>query len=73
MKQIGRVTLPFVTGSAKGTKLQLAQNAPYHKMVNNYLELCVQYLISVSCKMLPNTFCIDDKNFTLIALSDHWL
>ena len=57
-----------VTGPAKrdqvGTKYTISQ-------IGTYLEFCVQYLISVSCTMLPMTLFIDGKNFTYIALADH--
>ena len=56
----------YVTSQpAKGTKW--AQNTPYHKMVHNYFEFYVQYLLSVNCKMLPINFFIDGKMFTYIA------
>ena len=58
----------YVTGPAKrdqvGTKYTISQNGIY-------LEFCVQYFLSVSCKMLPMTLLIDDRNFTYIALADH--
>ena len=47
-----------------GTKYTISQNG-------TYLELCVQYLLSVSCKMLPMKLLIDGKKFTYIALGDH--
>ena len=58
----------YVTGPAKrdqvGTKYAISQNGIY-------LEFCAQYLISVSCIMLPMKLFIDGKNFTYIALADH--
>ena len=49
----------YVTRPAKwdqvGTKYTISQ---YGK----YLEFCVQYLLSVSCKMLPIKLLIDGKN-----------
>ena len=47
-----------------GTKYTISQNG-------TYLEFCVQYFLSVSCKMLPMKLLCDDKNFTCIALADH--
>ena len=58
----------YVTGPAKrdqvGTKYTMSQNGAY-------LEFCVQYLLSVSCKMLPMKLLIDGENFIYIALADH--
>ena len=58
----------YVTGTAKRdqvvTKYILSQNG-------TYLEFCVKYLLSVSCKMLPMTCLIDSKNFSCVALEDH--
>ena len=58
----------YVTGPAKrdqvGTKNTISQNGPY-------LEFCVQYLLSVSCRTLPVKLLIDETNFTYIALADH--
>ena len=58
----------FVTGPAKrdqvGTKYIISQNG-------TYLEFCVQYLFSVSCRMLLMQLLIDCKKFTYIALADH--
>ena len=60
----------FVTGPAKrdqvGTKYTNSHNG-------KYIEFCVQYLLSVSCKMLPMKLLTDGKNFTYIALVDHKL
>ena len=59
-----------MTGPAKrdqvGTKHTNSHNG-------TYLEFCVQYLLSVSCKMLPMKLLADDKDFTYnnIALVDH--
>ena len=47
-----------------GTEHTISQN-------NTYLEYCVQYLLSVSCIMLPMELLIDGKKFTYIALADH--
>ena len=58
----------FVTGPAKrdqvGTKYSISQNG-------TLLEFCVQYLLSVSCKMLPMKIFIDGENFTYTALAAH--
>ena len=58
----------YVTGPAKrdqvGTKNTISQNG-------TYLEFCVQYLLSVSCRMLPVKLLIDGTNVTDIALADH--
>ena len=58
----------YVTGLAKrdqvGTKYTISQNG-------TYLELCVQYLLSVSCKMLPMKLLINGHHFTYIALADN--
>ena len=58
----------YVTGPAKrdqvGTKYTISQNG-------TYLEFCVEYLLSVSCKMLPMKLLIDGKMFTYIAVADH--
>ena len=58
----------YVTGPAKrdqvGTKYTISQNG-------TYLEFCVQYLFSFSCRILPMQLLIDSKNFTYIALADH--
>ena len=35
------------------------------------LDFCIQYVVSVSCKMLPIKLCFDGKTVTLIALEDH--
>ena len=60
--------MAYVTGPAKrdqvGTKYIISQNG-------TYLEFCAQYLLSVSCKMLPMKLLIDGKNFTLVALADN--
>ena len=57
-----------VTGPAKrdqvGTKYIISQNG-------TYLEFCVQYLLSVSCKMLPMKVFIYGKIFIYIDLADH--
>ena len=57
-----------MTGPAKrdqvGTKYTISQNGIY-------LEFCVQYLLSVNCKILLMKLLIDAKNFTYIALVDH--
>ena len=63
------LALAFVTKPAKGTKYIntkyiISQNCTYH-------ELCVQYLLSVSCKVLPMKLFIDGKHVTNIALADH--
>ena len=43
-----------------------------HKIHNGtYLELCVQYLLSVSCKMYPMKLLTDGKTVTYIALVEH--
>ena len=48
-----------------GTKYTLSQNG-------NYLELCVQYLLSVGCKILHiNDLFIDGENVTSMALVDN--
>ena len=52
-----------MTGSAKGTKL--AQNTPYHKIVN--IQFCVQHLLPISWKTFPIKFFIDGKYFTSVA------
>ena len=56
-----------MTGPAKrdqvGTKYTNSQNG-------TYLEFCVQYLLSVSYKMLPMKLLTDGKNFTYIAVVD---
>ena len=46
-----------------GTKYTISQNG-------TYLEFCVQYLLSVSCKILPIKLLIDIQYFTYIALAD---
>ena len=46
------------------TKHTVSQN---HK----YLELCIQHLYSVSCKMLPVKLFIDAKMFDLMAVVNH--
>ena len=46
-----------------GTKYTILQNG-------TYLELFVEYLLSVSCKMLPMKLLIDGKNLTYIAIAD---
>ena len=63
-------TFTYVTGPAKRdqvgtctTKYTLSQNG-------KYLEFYVQYLVSVSCNMLPIKLCIVRINFTSIALAD---
>ena len=54
--------MKYVTGTAKrdqvGTKYTVSQN---HK----YLELRIQHLHSLSCKMLPIKLFIDAKMFDL--------
>ena len=47
-----------------GTKYTISQN-------DTYLEYCVQYLLSVSCMMLPMELLINGKTSTYIALADH--
>ena len=58
----------YVTGPAKrdqmGTKYIISQNSRYR-------EFFVQYLLSVSCKLLPMTLFIYGKNFASIVLADH--
>ena len=58
----------YVTGPAKrdqvGTMYIISRN-------RTYLEFCVQYLLSVSCKMLPMNLFIYGKNVTYVALADH--
>ena len=60
--------LLYVTGPAKrdqvGTKYIISQNGIY-------LELRVQYLLSVRCKMLPLKVFMYGKIFTYIDLADH--
>ena len=60
----------YVTGPAKsdqvGTKYTISQNGIY-------LEFSVQYLLSVSCKMLLMKLFVNGENFTYIASADHWL
>ena len=60
------VTDPAMVGrfSCVGTKYTISQNG-------TYLEVCVQIVLSVSCKMLPMTLLIDGKMFTYVALADH--
>ena len=57
--------IKFVTGPVKrdpvGTKYTISHNG-------TYLELCVQYLLSVSCKMWPIRLLTNGKNFTYTAL-----
>ena len=61
-------TTLFVTRPAKrdqvGTKYTISQYGTYH-------EFYVQYLLSVSCKMLPMQLLIDSKILISIALADH--
>ena len=63
-------SLIYVTGPAKrdqvGTKYTISQNGAY-------LKFFVQYLLSVSSKILHMKVLIDGENFTYIALADHWL
>ena len=47
-----------------GNKYTISQNG-------TYLEVCVEYSLSVSCKMLPMKLLIDGKTLTYIALADH--
>ena len=58
----------FVTRQTKrdqvGTKYTISQNG-------TYLEFCVEYLLSVSCKMLPMKLLIDGKIFTYITIVDN--
>ena len=58
----------FVTGTVKrdqvGTKYAISHNG-------KYLELGIQYLLSVSCKTLSIKLLIDGENFTSMALADH--
>ena len=60
--------IPYVTGPAKrdqvGTKYTILQNG-------TYLEFYVQYLLAVSCKMLPMKLSVDSKGFTYMAIGDH--
>ena len=55
--------MTYVTGPVKrdqiGTRYIILQN-------NKYLEVCVQYLLSVICKMLSIKLFIDGENLTLI-------
>ena len=57
----------FVTEPAErdqvGTKYTISQNS-------TYLEFCVQYLLSVSYKMLPMKLLING-NFIYITFADH--
>ena len=46
-----------------GTKYTISQNG-------KYVEFFGQYLVSVSCKMLPIILRIEGKNFTSIVLGD---
>ena len=59
--------LTYVTGPAKrnqvGTKYIISQNG-------KYLEFCVQYLLSISCKLLAIELFFDGENFTSISLAD---
>ena len=58
----------YVTGPAKrdqvGTKYIISQN-------DKKLEYCLQYLLSVTCVMLPMELLIHGKTFTYIASADH--
>ena len=60
--------MTYVTGPAKrdqvGTKYTISHNG-------TYLELCVEYLLSVSCKMYPMKLLTDGKTVTYIALVAH--
>ena len=57
----------YVTGPAKrnqvGTKYIISQNGKYR-------EFCVQYVFSVSCKVLAIELLFDGENFTSISLAD---
>ena len=57
-----------MTGPAKrdqvGTKYTISQNG-------KHFEFYVQYLLSVSCKMLPIKLFIVGKSFILIPIADH--
>ena len=59
--------ITFVTGPEKrdqvGTKYTISQNS-------RYFEFCVQYLLSVSCKMLPTKLLMDSKSFVSTAVPD---
>ena len=59
--------LIYVTGPGKrdqvGTKYTISQNG-------RYLEFYIQYLLSVSCNMLPMKLLIDGQHVTFIALAD---
>ena len=58
-----------MTGPTKrdqvGTKYTISQNG-------KYFEFCVQYVVSINCKMLPfqKKLCIDGKRFTSIAVGE---
>ena len=58
----------YVTGPAKrdrvGTKYTISHNG-------TYFEFYVEYLLSVSCKLLPMKLFSYGKNFTYIAVADH--
>ena len=68
MQVYGLHIIIYVTGPAKrdqvGTKYTISQNG-------TYLEFYVQYLLSISCKMLLIKLLIDGQNFTYIALAKH--
>ena len=57
----------YVTGPVKrdqvGTKYIISKHGKYP-------EFCVQYLLSVSCKMLAIKLFFDGEYFTSIALAD---
>ena len=63
MAKIANVTGP-VKRDQVGTKNTTSQNG-------TYIEFCVQYLLSVSCRMLPMKLIMNGTNFTYIALADH--
>ena len=58
----------YVTGPAKRDQVGTKYTNSYN---GTYLEFCVQYLLSASCKMLPMKLLTDGKSFTYIALVDH--
>ena len=58
--------LPYVTGAAKRDQVGTVYTNSHN---GTYLEFCVQYLISVSCKMLPMKLLTDGKHFTYKSFS----
>ena len=55
----------------RASKTRPSGNKIHHITKCTYHEFCVQYLLSVSCNMLPMKLFMNGKKFTFTASADH--